>query len=131
MGGTQQYPAWDWTPEQDEILTRMWNADRTIEEIRAAIGCSWSQVNRRRKRLGIPPRPLGWQPATPMADRMADSTAKPIKPTCVNPDRAFARAMAGRTFDSLRMKDSPTPPVQTSARPSGAGMWASSITLNA
>lgn len=130
MGGTPQYPVWHWTPEQDEILTRMWGENRTIPEIREAIGCSWHQVDRRRKRIGLPPRPLGWQPATPMADRMADS-AKPSKPATVNPDKAFARAMAGRTFGSLRMKAAKTPPVQTSARPSGAGMWASSITLNA
>lgn len=118
---------WDWTEDDDATLRLMWAADATVREVADAIGCTEHQVNRRRKHLSLPPRPDGWKPAT--APKMAPYYVAPA-PRCRDADASFARAMAGRRFESVSMKPSTAPArVYSVSRTEHRG--ASSLEINA
>lgn len=94
--------AWTWTPADDATLRKMWRDNATIPEIADEVGCSGYQVNRRRIKLQLPKRPVGWKPAR--NPQTAAKAYSPPPPTCGDADAAFAAAMAGRTFDSEQFK---------------------------
>jgi hypothetical protein len=56
-----------WTPEQDELLTRMWRSAASIVGIQDelnrtyALTLTWNQVSARRVKLGLPSRKRGYQ----------------------------------------------------------------------
>ena len=116
---------WNWNDRDDATLRQLWRKDAMVREIAFIIGCTEHQVNRRRKQLGIAGRPVGWKSAsTPVRG----SAIAPTPPTCHGADAAFARAMAGRKFISLKVSADPRR-LYTASR--DAGLWASSIELNA
>ncbi len=122
--------AWNWTPANDSTLRQMWRDNATIPEIADEIGCSGYQVNRRRITLQLLPRPVGWKPTR--NPQTAAKAYRPEPPKCRNGDAAFAAAMAGRTFDSVRIKSGDSTRVWPHIVGVGSeAVGASSLELNA
>jgi hypothetical protein len=70
----------------------------TDPEIARAVGVSESAIWQARRRLGLAPRPRGGRHKPVLA---LPAVTQPVVET---PDESFARAMAGRRFESLALK---------------------------
>jgi hypothetical protein len=70
----------------------------TDPEIARAVGVSESAIWQARRRLGIAPRPRGGR------HRPVLAVAPVLIAAMESPDERFARAMAGRRFESLALK---------------------------
>jgi hypothetical protein len=118
-----QTTPWEWTGEEDVILRRMWSAGKLAREIAAVIGCNAGQVSTRRETLGLPGRPAHHRGKSAVVSAGPDYWSK-----VQSADDKFAAAMAGRTFDALKV----TPDHRKlSRRVYDAGVSASSMELNA
>lgn len=105
MPRDSQLPPWFWTEHDDATVRRLW-PDPTVSkaDIAAEIGCSEMQVDYRARKIMKLPRRTYNPPAGP---REVPINAKQA-------DVLFAKAMAGRTFGSLKMR-----PMRTVVAPHG------------
>jgi len=108
------------TPEKARALRKMWADKISVVEICRALGCGDRQLRAWRRELGINDREAvrrnqnsGWEVGSYWKTASADE--------------AFAKAMNGRTFDSLEFK--PSPPVRIKRVLPEADGGASSLTL--
>ena len=111
----------DLTPEKERALRKLWADDVTVVEICRVLECGDRQLRAWRRELGIADRPpvrrnrnSGWEVGSYWTKAS-------------NADAAFARAMAGREFDTLKFKSGT--PVRTRRALPEADMGASSLTL--
>jgi hypothetical protein len=114
---------WEWTGEQDVILRRMWNAGKLLREIAPVIGCNVGQVANRREVLGLRGRPARFR-----GKGQTVSAGPDYWKNVQSADEKMAAAMAGRTFDTLKVTADPR---KLSRRVYDAGVGASSMELNA
>jgi hypothetical protein len=118
--------SWNWTADNDTTLTRMRAAGSTDKMIAAEIGCAPHQARDRAKTLKLPVREF----SAPRPKKAAPSSFVPSDQWAGTAERdaRFAAAMAGRTFDALKV----TPDHRKlSRRVYDAGVSASSMELNA
>lgn len=75
-------------------------------EIASAIGVSESAIWQARRRFGLAPRPRGGRhkPVSASGSQPNGSPAPAESETKPGADERFARAMAGRRFESVRLK---------------------------
>ena len=114
---------WEWTGEQDVILRRMWNAGKLLREIAPVIGCNVGQVANRREVLGLRGRSARFR-----GKGRTVSAGPDYWKNVQSADEKMAAAMAGRTFDTLKVTADPR---KLSRRVYDAGVGASSMELNA
>lgn len=110
----------DLTVEKERAIRRMWADNVTVVEMCRTLECGDRQLRAWRRELGIGDRPAvranrntGWEVGAYWKTSGADE--------------AFAKAMAGREFDSLKFKSGT--PVRTSRVMPEAEAGASSLTL--
>jgi hypothetical protein len=124
--------SWHWTTDNDTTLTRMRAGGSTDKMIAAEIGCAPHQARDRAKTLKLPVREFSAPRPKVRTDPSSTAPSKFVPGDqwagATERDARFAAAMAGRTFDALKV----TPDHRKlSRRVYDAGVSASSMELNA
>jgi hypothetical protein len=115
-------PPKTWTDEERAELRRLWRDDVPIPVMAEMIGCTYSQIDLQRRKLGLPPRAVGQKSkgrSEGGASYWAGAEAR---------DAAFAALMAGRKHESV---DVPPDPRRMARAVYDPGVGASSMELNA